>query len=120
MVNGLTQTATPMRDHVFQFSFDIFYDTNRDPDAELHATKLQAKMQRTIEKHFNTPGVGEKRFLWACFGDLDMRKRKVIEMYYDSMEQYRKLQELKDKVDKDNLFNSLMTVKPTSTSILEE
>ena len=42
-----------------------------------------------------------------------MRKRKVIEMYYDSLEQYKKLQELKDKVDKDNLFNSPLTVKPT-------
>lgn len=107
-----------MRDHVFHFSFDIFYDTSRDPDAELHAIKLQAKMQRTLEKHFHTPGVGEKRFLWACFGDVDMRKRKVIEMYYDSMQQYRTLQELKDKVDRDNLFNTLMTVKPTTVPIL--
>lgn len=34
-------------------------------------------------------------------------------MYYDSLEQYKKLQELKDNVDPGNLFNTLMTVKPT-------
>lgn len=81
-----------MRDHVYQFSYDIFYDTASDPDAEQHAANLQAKMQRTVDEHFTTKSVGEKRFLWACFGDVDMRKKKVIMMYYDSMEQYRKLQ----------------------------
>jgi hypothetical protein len=38
-------------------------------------------------------------------------------MYYDSVKQYNKLQELKDKVDPENLFDSLMTVKPTSIPI---
>jgi hypothetical protein len=39
-------------------------------------------------------------------------------MYYDSIEQYKKLQELKDRVDYDNLFNTPLTVKPTRISIL--
>lgn len=119
MVNGLTQTAIPNRDNVYSYSFDIFYNTERDPNAEQHAERLQLKMQKTVDEHFHTPGVGEKKYLWACFGDVDMRKKKVIEMYYENMEQYRKLQELKDKVDKDNLFNSLMTVKPTWIPIQE-
>lgn len=38
-------------------------------------------------------------------------------MYYDSIEQYQQLQKLKDKVDKGNLFNTLMTVKPTDIPI---
>lgn len=85
-VNGLSQTAIPNRDYVFQFTYDIFYKTEKDPDAERHAIQLHAKMQRTVDEHFHTPGVGEKRFFWASFGDTDMRKRKMIEMYYDSME----------------------------------
>ena len=74
-------------------------------------------MQVTVNNHFDTPGVGEKRFFWACFGDFDMRKKEVILMYYDSVEQYQQLQKLKDKVDKGNLFNTPMTVKPTSIPI---
>ena len=113
MVNGLSQTDIPLRNNVYEFSFDIFYNMERDPNAEQHAHRLQLKMQKTVDEHFHTPGVGEKRFMWACSGDLDMRKKKVIEMYYDSMAQYKKMQELKDKVDPGNLFNSPMTVKPT-------
>ena len=57
--------------------------------------------------------MGEKRFLWASFGNVNMLEDSVIDMYYDSREQYKQLQKLKDKVDKDDIFSSLMTVKPS-------
>ena len=49
MVNGLTQTAIPLRDNVYEFSFDVFYNTERDPNAEQHAERLQLKMQKTVD-----------------------------------------------------------------------
>ncbi len=41
-------------------------------------------MQQTVDKYYTTPSVGEKKFFWASFGDLDMTKQSVVNMYYDS------------------------------------
>ena len=67
-------------------------------------------MQVTVDKHFNSK-IGEKRFFWACFDDIDMRKPEVIKMYYDNEEQYRELQKLKAKIDPTDIFHTPITVK---------
>jgi hypothetical protein len=80
MVDGLTVTSIPNRDQIYFFVFDLFYDTDKDPNAEQHAIELQKNMQVTVDKYYNSVIDGkmrEKRFFWACFGeydDYDMRK----------------------------------------------
>lgn len=117
-VNGQTITSIPHRAAIHNFVYDLFYNTSIDPNAQEEARKLQDKMQKTVDLHYSTKGVGEKRYFWACFDDFDMRKEEVILKYYDSVESYKVLQKLKDRVDPDNLFNTPMTVKPSKIPII--
>lgn len=45
-------------------------------------------MGKIVDEHYNTPGIGTKKFFAGSFGDLDMTKPEVINAYYDSVEQY--------------------------------
>lgn len=73
-VDGQTITSIPHRTSLHNFVYDLFYNTSIDPNAQKEAKKLQDKMQKTVDEHYSTKGVGEKRFFWACFDDFDMRK----------------------------------------------
>lgn len=99
------ETSIPRRDFVFCFIFDLFYDDGK----EQIAIDLQNEMQSLINTHFS---VGqEQRLLWGSFGDPDMAKPAVRDLYYDDAAVYARLQQLKMKVDPDDIFHSLFTVK---------
>jgi len=106
-VGGLTVTSIPQRKFVYNFVFDLFYEYGHEEEAK----KLQEDMQKIIaDNQFNNDNQ-ERRFFWGTFGDTDMSKPEVIKMYYDNLEQYQQLQELKKKVDPDDLFHTDLTVQ---------
>ncbi len=49
IVDGLTLTSIPHRNFVYFFVYDIFYNTDNDPNAKNEAIALQQRMQSTIE-----------------------------------------------------------------------
>ncbi len=98
-------TSISHRDYVFCFVFDLFYRQG----FEQAAIDLQNRMQIMIEKHFS--GDREQRVFWGSFGDTDISKTAVRRMYYDSEEQYARLQQLKQKVDPNDIFHTTLTVQ---------
>ena len=98
-------TSIPRRDFVYCFVFDLFYDAGMQQTAE----RLQVQMQNLIDAHFS--GGQEQRLFWGSFGDPDMTKASVRNCYYDDAGVYARLQQLKQKVDPDDLFHSLLSVK---------
>lgn len=90
--------------------FDLFYEEGGEQRAE----EIQNEMQELIDKHYNHGQ--EKRLFWGSFGNTNMSERKVVNMYYDSEEQYKTLQELKGKVDPDDLFHTSFTVQLPGTT----
>jgi hypothetical protein len=103
--NRRAATSIPRRDFVFCFIFDLFYDPGRKQDAE----QLQDEMQGLINAHLS-PGQ-EQRLLWGTFGDTDITMDAVRNFYYDDPAVYARVQQLKKKVDPDDLFHSRLTVK---------
>ena len=98
-------TSIPRRDFVFAFVFDLFYDTG----FEQAAMNLQDEMQAIVDSEFSTNQ--EQRLFWGSFGDTDMTKTSVRNFYYDDASRYVRLQALKEKVDPDDVFHTLFTVK---------
>jgi Berberine and berberine like len=99
-----TETSIPRRDFVFFCVFDLFHEEDRLAEAE----NLQDEMQKIIDASFS-PG-DEGRLFWGSFGDIDMSQQKVVNYYYDDASVYRKLQDLKKRVDPTNLFHSKFSV----------
>jgi FAD/FMN-containing dehydrogenase len=98
-------TSISHRDYVFCFVFDLFYRQG----FEQAAIDLQNRMQIVVDKHFS--GNQEQRVFWGSFGDTDISKIEVRKMYYDSEEQYARLQQLKQKVDPNDIFHTTLTVQ---------
>jgi hypothetical protein len=98
-------TSIPRRDLVFGFVFDLFYSDGN----EQQAIDLQNEMQNLINAHYS--GAQEQRLFWGSFGDPDITKDAVRAYYYDKPEVYARLQQLKKKVDPEDIFHSLLTVK---------
>jgi len=98
-------TSIPGRDLVYCLTFDLFYDEGKKQVAE----QLQDEMQNLINTHFS-PGQ-ERRLLWGSFGDTDITKETVRNYYYDDAAVYARLQQLKKRVDPDDLFHTPLTVK---------
>lgn len=93
------------RDYVYCFVFDLFYKKG----FETTAIKLQEDMQLLIDNHFNNGQ--ERRVFWGSFGDTDISKPTIRQMYYDSEDQYKQLQELKQEVDAEDVFHTDLTVQ---------
>jgi len=104
-VGGVTITSIPNRNIVYQFVFDLFY---RDHAVE-KAVALQAKMQSIVEDDFSNGQ--EKRFFWGSFEDTNMSNEKIRNMYYDSEKQYSDLQNLKKRIDPNDVFHTNFTVQ---------
>jgi hypothetical protein len=98
------QTSIPRRDLVYFFVFDLFYDEGFEDVAE----QLQAEMQQIVSSVY-TPQQ-EERLLWGSFEDINMSEEKVVNYYYDDLDTYRKLQDLKKKFDPTDLFHSPFSV----------
>jgi FAD/FMN-containing dehydrogenase len=98
-------TSISHRDYVFCFVFDLFYRQGFEQDA----IDLQNRMQIVVDKHFS--GNQEQRVFWGSFGDTDISKTEVRQMYYDSEDQYARLQQLKQKVDPNDIFHTTLTVQ---------
>ncbi|QSJ14844.1 FAD-binding protein [Nostoc sp. UHCC 0702] len=98
-------TSIPHRDYVFCFVFDLFYRRGFEKAAE----ELQKQMQIVVDKHFSSNQ--EQRVFWGSFGDTDIRKSEIRQMYYDSEEQYEQLQQLKQRVDPKDIFHTTLTVQ---------
>jgi FAD/FMN-containing dehydrogenase len=98
-------TSIPRRDFVFTFVFDLFYSDGN----EQKAVDLQNEMQNLINAHYS--GAQEQRLFWGTFGDPDITKDAVRAYYYDDPAVYARLHQLKKKVDPDDLFHSLLSIK---------
>lgn len=98
-------TSIPHRNYVFCFVFDLFYRDGFEETAE----DLQKEMQTVVDEHFS--GNQEQRVFWGTFGDTDISKKEVRQMYYDSDEQYARLQQLKQEVDPNDIFHTTLTVQ---------
>jgi FAD/FMN-containing dehydrogenase len=99
------ETSIPHRDYVFCFVFDLFYRK----DYEQKAIDLQSRMQNIVDTHYS--GNQEQRVFWGSFGDTDISKDEVRKMYYDSTEQYARLQQLKQRIDPNDIFHTTLTVQ---------
>lgn len=99
------QTSIPRRDFVFCFVFDVFY---ADGFMEV-AEQLQEEMQGIVNTEFS-PGQ-EQRLFWGSFGETDMRETSVQKFYYDDIGKYVRLQQLKKKVDPNDVFHTSLTVQ---------
>lgn len=105
---GRTATSIPQRDYVYCFVFDLFYKSGHEQDA----IDFQQRMQQVVDTHFSPEQ--ERRVFWGTFGqasDTKMKRPQVQKMFYDSGEQYARLQALKHKVDEDDLFHTTLTVQ---------
>jgi FAD/FMN-containing dehydrogenase len=98
-------TSIPHRDYVFCFVFDLFYRQG----FEQIAVVLQREMQSVVDQHFSSNQ--EQRVFWGSFGDTDISKNEIRQMYYDSEEQYARLQQLKQRVDPNDIFHTTLTVQ---------
>jgi hypothetical protein len=98
-------TALSRWDFVFTFVFDLFYDDDRAGVAEA----LQDEMQAIIDAQFSAGQ--EQRLFWGSFGETDITNESVRNCYYDDVAVYARLQQLKKKVDPDDLFHSRLSVK---------
>jgi FAD/FMN-containing dehydrogenase len=103
---GLTTTSLPQRDAIVFFAFDIFYDLGHEKSAE----DFQNRMQKIVDDHF-TSGNQEKRMFWGTFRDTNMKDPKIVDMYYNDRKDYERLQDLKRRVDPNDVFSTEMTVK---------
>lgn len=54
--------------------------------------------------------------MWGSFGDTNMAKRKVMQMYYDNEEQYKVFQDFKAKVDPTDVFHTSFTIQLPGTT----
>lgn len=79
----------PHRSFVFAFTYDIFYTKNHENTANI----FQQKMQDLIDAHFNNGK--DQRVFWGSFGDTDMTNPQVVNYYYDDLNDYTRLQDLK-------------------------
>ena len=98
-------TSIPHRDYIYCFIFDLFYLPGKRHVAE----QLQNEMQSFIEQHYNNGQ--ERRVFWGTFGDVDISKPDIRAMYYEDEAKYASLQEIKQRVDPDDLFHTELTVQ---------
>ena len=98
-------TSIPRRDLVFGFVFDLFYDTGAEEKAE----QLQADMQVIVDSEYSP--AQEQRLFWGSFGDTDMAHEPARQFYYDKSDTYIRSQNLKKKVDPNDLYHSQLTVR---------
>ncbi len=104
----------PHADYVWGFVYDVFYL----PGHETHAEQLQADMGKIVSQYFINKTSKERRFFWGSFSqtgsdrEIDLSDAAVREMYFDDAEWYAQLQALKKRIDPQDLFHTLMTVRP--------
>ena len=67
-------------------------------------------IQGILDKYFHNDSQ-ERRVFWGSFGDTNISNPDIRKMYYDSEEQYKKLQKLKKLVDPDDIFHTELTVQ---------
>jgi hypothetical protein len=104
-VDGVSVTSIPHRNMVWLFVFDLFYDDGYEKEAEL----FQSEMQNIIDDHFSHGQ--EIRFFWGSFADTDISKEEIRKMYYDNDKEYSDLQNLKKRIDPDDVFHTSLTVQ---------
>ncbi|MDP1829968.1 MAG: FAD-binding protein [Archangium sp.] len=102
-------THMQRRDGLVQLVFDVFYE----PEKKAAAEAFQAEMKTLLGDFSGGPS---HRMFWGTFedpdgGQLDMSKESVQQLYYDSPDEYRRLQLIKKYVDPDDLFHTSFTVK---------
>ncbi|MGB5055141.1 MAG: FAD-binding protein, partial [Nitrospirales bacterium] len=102
-------TSIPHRDYVFCLVYDLFYQNGHEADAEA----LQRKMQQLVDAHFSPDQ--EQRAFWGSFGDTNMADPTIRKMYYDNDGVYKRLQELKRRVDPDDIFHTNLSVQLPAT-----
>jgi hypothetical protein len=105
-VGDLTITSIPHRNAVYSFVFDLFYENGYKE----RAIQLQRDMQGIVDKYFNRD-LQERRFFWGTFGDTNISRPNIRSMYYDSDGQYNEMQNLKKKVDPQDVFHTDLTVQ---------
>jgi Berberine and berberine like len=102
------------RNYTISIVFDIFYN-DKKREIKLKADNFEKRMQTLVDKEFK--GDREIRMQWGSFGDTNMSDETIVKMYYDNMDLYNRLQEIKQKVDPEDVFHTEFTVQlPRSTT----
>lgn len=106
------------RDALVQLVFDIFYDDSEDvgsDTAEGIAEDFQKQMKGLLKQY---SGGADVRMLWGTFEDagtkgmqLDMSRKEVQDLYYDSQAEYVQLKQIKLSIDPDDIFHTSFTVQ---------
>lgn len=106
------------RDALVQLVFDIFYDDSEDvgsDTAEGIAEKFQKQMKSLLTQY---SGGADVRMLWGTFEDagtkgtqLDMSRKEVQDLYYDSQAEYAQLKQIKSSIDPNDIFHTSFTVQ---------
>ncbi len=91
------------RDVMLGIVFDCFYE----PGGEVEAEGFQADMQNLLVDY---SGADEIRMLWGTFGDTEITDPGIRKLYYDDVT-WKGLQQLKQRVDKGDLFHTRFTVQ---------
>ncbi|MDB5579624.1 MAG: hypothetical protein JWR80_4800 [Bradyrhizobium sp.] len=91
------------RDVVLGIVFDCFYE----PGGEAEAEGFQQEMQNLLPDY---SGAQEIRMLWGTFGDTQITDPSIRKLYYDDVT-WKGLQQLKQQVDKGDLFHTRFTVQ---------
>ncbi len=97
-------TSYSWREQTLALSYDSFYLVSEDyPDARKTAQKWQEENDRVF---INEKGFADKdmRMFAYTFGDRVLEN--VWQYYYDSEEKYKRLREIKGRLDPDGLFSA--------------
>jgi hypothetical protein len=92
------ETSYSWRDSTFVYTLDAFYELGDQGQSKANAIAFQNELGSGL----GTFASEDRRVLWASFGDHNMRN--VWHAYYDSVEKYERLVEIKKRVDPKGIF----------------
>ncbi len=97
-------TAVQRRDVTIGVVFDIFYTEGNEALAETYQAGMTALLKNSV------PEKDTVKMIWGSFGNTNINE--VWQEYYDNRAVYGRLQDIKQKVDPDNVFSTEFTVQP--------
>lgn len=100
-------TSCSRRDITIGVVFDVFYTEGNEATAKKYQDDMKELLDSTV------PEKDQVRLFWGSFGDTNLNN--VWENYYDSANQYSRLQGIKSAVDGMDVFHTEFTVQLPSS-----
>lgn len=104
-------THMQRRNALVQLVFDVFYEDGFESDAKAFQTRMKGLLNEFS-------GGADIRMVWGTFEDantngtqLDMTQAQVQNLYYDSPNEYLRLQQIKKYTDPKDVFHTSFTVQ---------